>query len=113
MNPTTPKAPALKNLFPPKPPLSPTPKTESSKKRWFGYVTSRGNLRIKVFVDKSEHGRQATADWLTWADTYVWAKTDPFTAHDKQDALLQAKKLLAVKLNDFGKQHSTKTKPQK
>ena len=113
MNPTTATAPALKNVFPPKQSLPPAHKTEPTKKRWFGYVTSRGNIRIKTFIDKNDQGRQATADWLAWADTYVWAKTEPFAALDKQDALLQAKKLLTVKLNDFTKQRSDKAKPQK
>ncbi len=113
MNPTIPTAPALKNIFSPKQTPPPTPKTESPKKRWFGFVTSRGNLRIKAFIEKNDQGKQTTADWLAWADAYVWAKTEPFMASDKQDALLQAKKLLNVKLNDFAKLHSAKNKTQK
>lgn len=113
MNPTTPTAPALNNVSTTKQTMPPTPKTDSPKKRWFGYVTSRGNLRIKVFVDKNDQGRQTTADWLAWADTYVWAKTEPFIAQDKEDAMLQARKLLGVKLSDFTKVRSTKIKPQK
>lgn len=106
-------APALKNVFPPKSAQPHAPKAEPPKKRWFGYVTSRGNLRIKIFVEKNDLGRQTTADWLAWADTYVWAKTEPFTAQHKDDALLQAGKLLGVKLGDFAKERSMKTKPQK
>lgn len=103
MNTPTPTALALNNIFPPKQSLPPSP-----KKRWFGYVTSRGNLRIKVFVDKNDQGRQTTADWLTWADTYVWAKTEPFAAQSKDEALAQARKLLVPKLGEFQKQKETR-----
>lgn len=111
MNPATPTAPALRNVFPPKQVSAPAPKMVPPKKRWFGYVTSRGNLRIKVFVDKNDQGRQTTANWLIWADTYVWAKTEPFATQSKDEALLQARKLLTPKLGDFQKQKETQMKP--
>lgn len=110
MNPTTPTAPALNNVSASKQTMAPTPKTDSPKKRWFGYVTSRGNLRIKMFVDKNDQGRQTTADWLTWADTYVWAKTEPFFAQSKVEALAQAQRQLIPKIGEFQKQKTSQTK---
>ncbi len=75
--------------------------------KWWGYVSKRGTVRAKHYVEHSEAGRRTTKAFIEWCGDYIAANTEPFASGSKKDALAITHKLLAAKIAEL---KSLKTK---
>lgn len=80
------------------------------KRKWFGYVSRLGSIRVKTFVpdSRSGEGRRTTKEYIQWCEGYIFAHTAEFEAKNKADALIQTEKILASKIAELKKLRSEK-----
>lgn len=91
---------------------APTPNASEQNpvgRRWFGYLTSRGSIRAKLYIDDPT-ARQTTKKYIEWCEGYIYAHTPAFHARNRMEAIEETQKLLATKLVELKKRSSVKPK---